>query len=202
MRKVERLSSEKRREQIIDKATALFSTYGFEKATIAHLASACKITEPALYRYFPSKKKIYSAVLKSIYSRVDTTGIDRAVAGLNDIEKILYTVADGMFNVYLEYPEIARLLLHCSLSKHHLTKEVYDIIRTPFINILAGALTRLKRKGKIIPIDPEITAGCFIGMVSECAIGANLWKKADKKATQPRKRMKNSIPIFARGLKK
>ena len=68
---LKKMSSSDRRKQILEKATALFSKYGFEKMTISRLANECRITEPALYRYFSSKKNLYEEVLKSLKKRVN-----------------------------------------------------------------------------------------------------------------------------------
>lgn len=83
-----------------------------------------------------------------------------------------------------------------------MTKKVLEIIRLPYINILNRALARLKRKNLIKPVNPLITAGCFTGMATECALGANLWKGMQGREIKPEKTLKNTIPIFARGLKK
>ena len=197
-----RLTSRQRKIQILDKATILFSKYGFEKMTIGRLAAECNITEPALYRYFPSKKMLYAEVLKALEKKIDVGKLADKVAGLDDIEDILFAVGRGINDTYAGNPEISRLLMYCSLEGHSLTTQVFNIIRAPYTEILQKALTRLKRRGDIRNVDTVITARCFIGMVTECAMGARLWKRAQGKACDPNKNMKNTIPIFARGLRK
>ena len=59
-----------RKGQILKEATRLFAESGFDKVTIKDLADACNITEPALYRHYPSKDAIYDAVLDSIEERL------------------------------------------------------------------------------------------------------------------------------------
>ena len=65
-----RLSSARRRAQIIKHATRLFARHGFKKMTMGMLARSCQLTEPALYRYFSSKAKLYDAVLVSLKDRL------------------------------------------------------------------------------------------------------------------------------------
>ena len=141
-------------------------------------------------------------MLKSIKSKVNTNRLKERLKDQNSIEDILFAVATEMMDTYLNNPEITRLLLHCSLESHFLAREVYDLIRTPYVKALTAAIRRLKKRGNIRPVDPDLTAGCFIGMVSECAIGSNLWRDADNRAGKPREKMQNSVPIFARGLTK
>jgi len=201
-KKQKRLSSAARRKQIIDKATELFSLLGYEKTTIASLAGACGITEPALYRYFSSKKELFAEVLDALKERIDTSALSKNVEKMDDIEEILFAISRNIFQVYLSNPELFRLLLFCSLKGHAMTKEIVDTLRVPYITILRRALERLKKKDLIQPINPIITASCFTGMVTECVLGINLWRGMQGGDFKPEKIMKNNIPVFARGLRK
>ncbi|RKX19491.1 MAG: hypothetical protein DRP51_07325 [Candidatus Zixiibacteriota bacterium] len=201
-KKQKRLSSAARRKQIIDKATELFSLLGYEKTTIASLAGACGITEPALYRYFSSKKELFAEVLDALKERIDTSALSKNVEKMDDIEEILFAISRNIFQVYLSNPELFRLLLFCSLKGHAMTKKIVDTLRVPYITILRRALERLKKKDLIQPINPIITASCFTGMVTECVLGINLWRGMQGGDFKPEKIMKNNIPVFARGLRK
>jgi len=61
-----RLSSEKRREEFIAKAIEFFAQEGFESST-RELARRLDVTQPLLYRYFPSKDDLISEVYKAVY---------------------------------------------------------------------------------------------------------------------------------------
>lgn len=201
-KKQKRLTSEARRKQIIEKATKSFSELGYEKTTIALLAGACGITEPALYRYFSSKEELFAEVLKALKERIDTSSLSQEVEKLNDIEEILFAISKHIFQTYLSNPELARLLLYCSLKGHDMTKRVVDTLRLPYITILRQSLDRLKKNKLIRPVNTVITASCFTGMVTECVLGINLWKGMQGGDFEPEEIMKNNIPIFARGLRK
>jgi AcrR family transcriptional regulator len=197
-----RLSADKRKKQIIAKATKLFSSLGYDRTTMKMLAGACRITEPALYRYFPSKEGLYSAVLESLRDKVKTSSLAKKVDDCDDIEKILFLVAGEIFKTYLEQKELARLLLYSSLERHSLSCKVFAMVRVPFVNIVASALERLGKKGKIRKVNPIMTARCFVGMVMDCTMGLSLWNRMQGKSFEPDQVMSNNIPIFARGLSK
>ncbi len=196
-----RMKASARKDQILTLATGLFSRLGFEKMTLADLAEECGITEAALYRYFDSKETLYAEVLQSLKSKIDISSLKKRTAREDDVEKILFAVAEEMLNTYTTHPEISRLLLFCSLQGHDMTRRVYEIIRVPYIEILSKSLERLKRKRKIRPVNTFITARCFTGMLTECAIGMNLWQGRESRPRTSREAIKNNIPIFARGLK-
>ena len=65
-RKHRRLSSEARREEFIAKAIEFFAQEGFESST-RELARRLGVTQPLLYRYFPSKDDLISEVYKAVY---------------------------------------------------------------------------------------------------------------------------------------
>ena len=63
-----RLSSEERREAFIVKAIEFFSEEGFESST-RELARRLGVTQPLLYRYFPSKDDLIAEVYQAVYLR-------------------------------------------------------------------------------------------------------------------------------------
>lgn len=58
-----RLPAAKRREQLLDTAATLFAKRGYSRTTTLQLARAAGITEPVLYRHFPSKRDMFIALI-------------------------------------------------------------------------------------------------------------------------------------------
>jgi TetR/AcrR family transcriptional regulator len=65
-----RLSAKERKCQIIETARVVFASQGYAHAGTADLAKAAGVSEPALYRYFPSKKDLFLATLRDTGSRL------------------------------------------------------------------------------------------------------------------------------------
>lgn len=63
---VRRLSPQEREQQIVAKAIGYFATHGFSAST-RELAREIGITQPLLYRYFPSKDALVDRVFQVIY---------------------------------------------------------------------------------------------------------------------------------------
>jgi AcrR family transcriptional regulator len=61
-----RLPSAERREEFILKAIDFFAEEGFESSTRG-LARKLGVTQPLLYRYFPSKEDLISEVYDAVY---------------------------------------------------------------------------------------------------------------------------------------
>lgn len=63
-----RLRKADRKRQILAQAKQLFVTLGYAQTTTAKIAEASGISEPVLYRHFPSKKALFLEVLEEIRS--------------------------------------------------------------------------------------------------------------------------------------
>jgi AcrR family transcriptional regulator len=63
-----RLSPDDREHQILEAAIAFFSRHGFEAST-RDLALKLKITQPLLYRYFPTKEALVERVYDEVFVR-------------------------------------------------------------------------------------------------------------------------------------
>ena len=61
-----RLSPEARRDEIVPAAVALFAETGFDGST-RDVARSAGITQPLLYRYFPSKESLIEAVYARVF---------------------------------------------------------------------------------------------------------------------------------------
>jgi AcrR family transcriptional regulator len=70
MARARRLSAKERRRQIIDTARGVFASQNYGRAGTADLAKAAGISEPALYRYFASKKELFLATLRDTGARL------------------------------------------------------------------------------------------------------------------------------------
>lgn len=119
----------------------------------------------------------------------------------DDIDEILFATARNIIKTFSGNKELYRLLLFASLEGHSLAGKVFTTIRNPYVTLLAGALKRLQEKGRIEPVNPLITARCFVGMVMDCALGLHLWKRMQKENFDPEIIIANNIPIYIRGLK-
>jgi AcrR family transcriptional regulator len=61
-----RLNPEEREEQIVQKAIRYFAAHGFSAST-RELAKEIGVTQPLLYRYFPSKEALVDRVFDEVY---------------------------------------------------------------------------------------------------------------------------------------
>jgi AcrR family transcriptional regulator len=77
--KQKRLSPNDRRKEFVAKATEFFADEGFDGGTRA-LARRLGVTQPLLYRYFPSKDDLIKEVYRTVYLEPFDTGWEKLFA--------------------------------------------------------------------------------------------------------------------------
>ena len=77
--KQKRLSPDDRRREFVAKATEFFSEEGFGGGT-RDLARRLGVTQPLLYRYFPSKDDLIKEVYRTVYLEPLDTGWEKLLA--------------------------------------------------------------------------------------------------------------------------
>ena len=89
-----KLSSEERRAAIIKAVRRLFADKGFHGTTTRELAEAAGVSEALLFKHFPNKEALYSAMLNAYCTAKDSPAVERLKA-LEPSASSLATVMTG-----------------------------------------------------------------------------------------------------------
>jgi AcrR family transcriptional regulator len=68
--KRKRLTAEERKPQIMRSAIKALARSNYRTTSIAEIAHEAGITEPAVYRYFPTKKALFIAIIRDVGRRI------------------------------------------------------------------------------------------------------------------------------------
>jgi AcrR family transcriptional regulator len=66
----DRMSASERREQLLNAAVEEFAAHGYEATTTADIATRAGISQPYVFRFFPTKKALYIAVIDRCVERI------------------------------------------------------------------------------------------------------------------------------------
>src|ERR1700726_3201944 len=80
MKATAKLSSEERRAAIIKAVRRVFAEKGFHGTTTRELADAAGVSEALLFKHFPNKEALYTAMQLSCCSEKDTAKVERIKA--------------------------------------------------------------------------------------------------------------------------
>src|ERR1700719_2823578 len=72
-----KLSAEERRAAIIQAVRHVFAERGFHGTTTRALADAAKVSEALLFKHFPNKEALYSAMQLSCFNEQDKGTLER-----------------------------------------------------------------------------------------------------------------------------
>jgi AcrR family transcriptional regulator len=126
--KQKRLSPEDRKRDFIQKAAELFAEEGFGGGT-RELARKLGVTQPLLYRYFPSKEELIEAVYRSVFldrwnPEWDTLLADRSVPIRTRLELFYCSYTDAIFS-----REWMRIYFFAGLKGLDLNRRYIEIVQ-------------------------------------------------------------------------
>lgn len=146
-----RLSSDKRREEFIAKAIEYFADEGFESST-RELARRLGVTQPLLYRYFPSKDELIAEVYEAVYLRRwrddwDAMLVDRA----RPLRERLVAFYDSYTEVVFK-PDWMRIFLYSGLKGVDINKRYMARVRE---RVLIPLLRECRHEAGLSDLDPS-----------------------------------------------
>ena len=162
--KIEKRTVKERRQQVLTVLThMLHSERGMERMTTARLAEEVGVSEAALYRYFPSKTKMFEALIDNIeanlFSRI-TTSIRNETNTMNRVRDSMKMILDFA----RKNPGLTLILTgHALMFEEPLLQarvaQFFDRLEMQFVNILQ---MRKLREGRGFNVDERIIAGDLV----------------------------------------
>ena len=158
-----------RRELLLDSAARVFAQRGFAEAQMDEIAAAADTSKGGLYFHFPTKEALVAAVVVRA-GDVLRRRVKRAMtaAGTDPVAR-----ADAALATLIEtlsaHRSLARVLVSETLGSSAAARERVAEIEDEFTDLVAVELRRALDSGQLTlldaPLDPELTARAWVGMV-------------------------------------
>lgn len=162
--KMPKKSVAERRQQVLEVLVGLLNSEdGMQRITTERLAKAVGVSEGALYRYFPSKTKMFEALLENIESTLVSY-----INAVNRNEKDTQSRVKGILNTVLAFaqknPGVTRLLTGHALmfeddALQARVAKFFDSLELQFTNILQ---LRKLREGQAFDTDVRVLASYLV----------------------------------------
>lgn len=158
-----------RREQLLDAAARVFAQRGFRDAQMDEIAAAADTSKGGLYFHFPTKAALVTAVIgragDMLRSRVSRA---MAAAGSDPVAR-----ADAALATLVEtlsaHRSLARVLATESFGGSSAARKRIADIEDEFVDLIAQELRSALSSGRLTrldqPLDPDLTARAWVGMV-------------------------------------
>lgn len=98
-----------RRQKVLDVAAKLFTELGFVGTSMRLIAEEVGISKPAIYYYFPDKKTLFEALLRSAMDRSNMILEEIYNSKITPIMK-LYRIASLRFESFQKHVNLARVI--------------------------------------------------------------------------------------------
>jgi TetR/AcrR family transcriptional regulator len=166
------VSSAQRRPQILDAAADLFAANGFAGTTTRAIAQAAGTSETVLFRHFPTKERLYAALLEH---RIPSAEVERWIDDLRtlalagDDEALFTAVVTAVVDSYRRDPVYHRLMLFAALEDNALAR----IAQVKYTEVLSGFLRdyvrRRQAEGTLRPMRPELVVHVLLSAAGQFA---------------------------------
>jgi AcrR family transcriptional regulator len=149
-----------RRDQILTAASHFFARQGYADADLEQLADELGVGKGTLYRYFPSKQRLFLAALERGMERLHAA-VSLATGEIeDDLERISVAVT-----VYLsffgDHPELIELMILERAAFKGRGKPTYFAMRERYLKPWRHRILRLMRAGRVRRMDPLVVTTCI-----------------------------------------
>ena len=168
--RLRRMPAIDRKQQLLETALDVFSQKGFEGATTKEIAAAAGITEAIIFRHFPSKQALYTAVLDyKLQSHALSPWLAKVQACMDtdDDEALFHTMALHVLETYRTDTRFERMILFAALEGHELALAHFRQHAVPFFQSLEKYVRRRQAAGALAKIRPAFILVAAFGMVSQ-----------------------------------
>lgn len=173
-----RMSGTDRRQQLLEAALEVFARKGFEGTTTKEVAAAAGVTEAIIFRHFPTKQALYTAVLDyRLQTPEFQESMERVKACMerNDDEELLRTIARSILKAYREDPGYERVLLFAALEGYQQGLEHNRQVVAPIYELLRDYFARRQREGAIAGLHPGAIIGAIAGMAKNHGMATQMF---------------------------
>jgi TetR/AcrR family transcriptional regulator len=161
-----RLPAEERRASVLGAACGLFANRSYRGTTTADIARKAGVTEPVLYRHFPSKRALYLACMDWSWEQVKALWAER-LAEEPDPALWLSAMGRAFREAEAEHPLVSPMWVQ-ALAESSEDPEIAAYMREHMREVhdyVAAVIRRAQKAGGIAAQrDPEAEAWIFIAL--------------------------------------
>ena len=160
-----RRSAQQRRRLILQSAQAVFAANNYAKVGTADLAKAAGISEPALYRYFPSKKDLFISTIRDSGARLLEIW-ERLAMEMVHPQDVIWAIGLGYYDHLRSRSPVMKVLFQAisEADDPDIRRALHENFAS-LVSFLMENIEEAKRRGLIRPdVDTVVAAWQFMTM--------------------------------------
>jgi len=198
---------ERRRQQIIVAAKRVFTSKGYNKATMEDIAKEAELSPGTLYLYFKNKDELYASLSLRILQYLQIRMENVSTAQKGKPEQTIEAIKEAMLDVYEFDPLILINMFHLQSSESlrnlspDLLSDIEELSRNS-LETLASVFQEGIENDDFIEKHPIALSDVIWGLFS----GIVLWEESKRIFNKDKNYLKNTLEtafeIFTRGITK
>lgn len=166
-----RKSGEDRRAEILQTASELFARNGFHGVSMDELGAAAGVSGPALYRYFPGKEAILSAMLVDISERLLGGGRERVESAASP-SRALRSLVDFHVDFALDHPDLIDVQARDLDAVPDVDRRAVRRLQSQYVTLWVDAL--VGQRPEMSPERARAAAHAVFGLINSTPHSARL----------------------------
>ena len=159
----------KKRQAVVESATRLFGSIGFDGTTTLAIANEASVTEPLIYYHFDSKDELFTLSLDLAFNEYFSRLEELPKNTSTEFQKITNLI-NLHFKIVDDLPEQARLIVTTCPAKlndpNNTCRKMYNEARKRLSDYINGCLARGIKKGEFIKLPVLETTHMLIALIN------------------------------------
>ena len=179
--------SARKRQAIMDAATKLFLTSGYQGTSMDDIAALAEVSKQTVYKNFTDKQRLFSDIVLGAAARADdfVRLLPGMLAEASDLESGLRTLARRYLATVMQPQllQLRRLVVGEADRFPDLAREYYKLVPEHVMAALAAQLSRLADAGRLRIDDPQLAASHYAFLVLGLPLDKAMFLGADHALT-------------------
>jgi len=186
------------REKILETALKLFSKEGYLGATTREIAREAGIAEVTLFRYFPSKEKLFEETLKTHSFLPELRELLPEVMEM-PYERALEVIAKKFIDTLGRRKDIIKIMQTEMQRYPEKIHKIFNAFSDEIYTVLALYLSAMQKKGVLRAFDTEFASRAFFGMFFSYFNAEEFFMRKKYKPIGLDETVRAYVDIFAKG---
>lgn len=157
--------------RLLEAAEAVFAELGYHDASIVKITEAAGAAHGTFYRYFPSKRAIFDALVDDLNRRV-RLAMSEGAAGARTRAEAERRGFEAFFRFTADHPALYRIIRQAEFVSPPALHRHYEKIAANYVQ----GLERAMAAGELTRADPQVIAWALMGVGEIIGLRWILWE--------------------------
>lgn len=171
--KQKRMKAEDRKTSIILASKGMFAKNGLHGVSVDEIAKACGVSPAVLYQHFPSKEKLYEAVLDAVACNREDY-VDAVLGGSDAFGDVLYRMTLVFVKTRIADVDTLRIEVRSIIDGDRLSEQFFQNQWSSFIDYIELSLDDMMKEGRIPQFNIQLAALAYVGIFREVMLSQTM----------------------------